>query len=263
MENFAGQLIDHEHGSNLACGRSLIRSEHLTRVHLGLAHSCAVPCGLWTHGVGMVESVPFLSLLSVDVGFDIGVALHEFAVLSISLLQQIVHHSLHLFLHAKHVLALELHQCSSLNISFTLDFSHKSFILFLLKLICPLLNVMRVSILLLLGESGLDFPLVEKFSRLPVARGEQLFFKVFGILNDVVGLGLVTLGHVLLVTLLLFKEALVPVRFEFLEHVGVRTFAFLPLLFVCKNHFFVVTSEKFLFEIGNFNSCSFSLIKKT
>ena len=138
---------------------------HLALAHFRLARHHALRGGCaWSDLVRFLKLVSLQGLLVLNRSLRVLVALQDFVVLHLSQLKSFVHAAFELLAERVHFILLLSHQLGFCCQDFLVTLLHVGILLLLLHFVGPNLDLMRVLVVLLLGETLLDVPQVEQLS---------------------------------------------------------------------------------------------------
>ena len=191
---------------------------------------------LTSKGLFVLDSLEVLLIFNFLL--DVLVSLEQLIMLVLSKLQPLVEVSLQLLLKSIHLVLLFLNKFGLGGNDLLMPILHVFFSLSDFKLLAHHLDLMRLSILLLLGEPLLDSLLIEELGT--ILEGErQLLLKNLSVLLNLLRVAIFQLAEGLGVLLLRVQEVFVPLLVELLILLDVSLLALLSLLGLIEDELFV------------------------
>lgn len=182
-----------------------------------------------------LDSLDFL--LVFNLFFHVLVSLKELVVLGFSELQSFIEVALELLFERVHLVLLLLDELGLCSDDLLMSLLHVLFPLLAFQVLAFNLGFMRLLIILLFAEIGLDLLLVQKFGA--IFEGEwESFLEDLSVFLNLLSVSIFKLSQGLSVFLLGLQKILVPLLVEFLILLDVRLLTFLLLLSLIEDQLF-------------------------
>jgi len=209
----------------------------------------------------LLKLVALQGLLVLDLLLGIFVALQNLVVLLLTFLEVLVHLILETLAERVHLSLLLLHEFGFGREDLFVAVFHVLLSFPLLYFIGLLLHLMRILIVLLLGQVSLDLALVQKLRREFEYKG-QCLLKLLAILLQLLCVSNFELFNLDLVLLLGLRQHSVPMLVELLVLLDVCRLDVLLTTLVSKDHLLVVHVELLLLELSDSILSHFSLYNR-